>query len=113
MHLEFFKGLIVDRSGTQQPESVIYWATTPFGVIAALDGSEETIPNFNPNDALSAESITSFELPGLDQEGMEVIVTNILTRGYLKKPGVKHKGDAVLFILVNEAIHALSEVNED
>ncbi len=49
--------------------------------------------------------MTTLDLPGLDREGVEVITGNILKGGYLDMPGVKGKGEAVLFMLVNEALH--------
>ena len=62
---------------------------------------------------LDVEPVTTLDLPGLDREGVEVITGNILKGGYLDMPGVKGKGEAVLFILVNEAIHELAEIAKD
>jgi hypothetical protein len=61
-------------------------------------------------DIVREELITTCELPGLDREGMETIVSNILERGYLERQGVHSKGEAVLFLLINEAIHAMEEI---
>ena len=56
--------------------------------------------------------ITSLDLTGLDEDSTRTIVRNILQGDYLEKPGVRGKGDAVLFMLVNEAIHVLESETE-
>jgi len=109
MQIDFLRGTIHVKSGEGVLEQVVYWASTPFGVDAALQGSEETLDHFDPDQALGSELITTLDLTGLDTEGALLIVRAILTGGYLDRPGVKHKGDAVLFVLVNEALHALED----
>ncbi len=62
-------------------------------------------------DIVQADEIATLELPGLGREDLDVLITNILTGGYLDKPGVRSAGEAVLYILVNEAIHQLKELS--
>lgn len=83
------------------------WAHTPFGIMAVSNDEPDELHVIEPNQILESTIVTTVDLPGLDRDGSEVIVGNILKRGYLRKPHVKDKGEAVLFILVNEAIHQL------
>jgi len=106
MIVSFFTGTLASPSG--EPRDAV-WARTPFGVTVWRPGDEQAALA-ERIDIVHEELITTCELPGLDREGMETIVSNILTRGYLEKPGVYGKGEAVLFLLVNEAIHILEEI---
>jgi hypothetical protein len=107
MQIDFFRGVIYEESGKEEREQVVYWARTPYGIDAVLQGSVETLEHFDPSTAVGSEPIATLDLTGLDTEGAQLIVKAILRGGYLARPGVKDKGDAVLFILVNEALHAL------
>jgi len=91
-------------------EVVAYWARADSGATAILDSTEETFPIKDRTAILKEDLVTSIDLVDLDQDLVETIINTILTRGYLKKPGIKDKGEAVLFVLVNEAIQELEEI---
>jgi hypothetical protein len=109
MQVDFFRGVLHTGYGNEELEQVVYWAHTPFGVDASVKGSHEILERFDPDEAVDSELMTTLDLPGLDKEAVQFIVTTILTGGYLDRPGVKHKGDAVLYVVVNEAIQVLTE----
>ncbi len=106
MRVVFFKGTIRTQVGESR-EAV--WASTPFGYVVCASGEEHAHVK-DTMDILTQEVITELDLPGVDRAGMETLVSNILTGGYVERAGVKGKGDAILFLLVNEAIHSLSEI---
>lgn len=110
MMVIFYKGTLITETGA---EACVSWAETDFGVTALVSGSDELVRELRLEQIADVEPVTALDLPGLDREGIEVIVGNILTGGYLDMPGVKGKGEAVLFILVNEALHRLSEIAKD
>lgn len=85
------------------------WADTPFGTIRYLPGDDH-VEKVEHLDVVNAEPVTTCHLPGLDEAGVETLVSNILVRGYLEKSGVHGKEDAVLYLLVNEALHTLEEI---
>ncbi len=91
-------------------EVIAYWARTDSGDTAILYSAEETFRITDRSVILKEELITSIDLFDLDPDLAQTIIDTILTRGYLKKPGIKDKGEAVLFVLVNEAIHELEEI---
>ncbi len=107
MKVDFYTGILRTKTGD---EVVAYWAHTDAGVTAILDSAEETFPISNQSEILKKELITSLDLLDLDQDSVQAIISTILKRGYLKKPGIKDKGEAVLFVLVNEALHELEEI---
>jgi hypothetical protein len=107
VRVDFFTGVLRTESGD---EVVAYWAQTDSGDTAIPDSGEETFRIKDRTAILKEEPITSIDLVDLDQDLAQTIIDTILTRGYLKKPGVKHKGEAVLFVLVNEALHELEEI---
>jgi hypothetical protein len=106
MIASFFTGTLRSRSG-ESLDAV--WARTPFGAMVWVRGDEQAAVVQNI-DIIREDLVTTCELPGLDREGLETLVSNILTRGYLERPGVHGKDEAVLFLLVNEAIHILEEI---
>ncbi len=110
MTIRFYKGIGRTETGD---EVSVSWAETDFGVTALVAGADEPVRELNMDWITAAELVTTLDLPGLDREGIEVIVDNILKGGHLDMPGVKGKGEAVLFILVNEALHQLAEIGED
>lgn len=105
MKVVFFKGNIRGHKGKKVPAQ---WAQTPFGMMGVAGGDEPALRTLESISLEPLEEIAVVDLTGLDREGVEVIVLNILSGNYLDKPGVKGGGDAVLFILVNEALHVLS-----
>jgi len=108
--VQFCKGILEREPGQ---EVTATWAVTPFGIVAATAGANPELLAVRPEQVIATETITSLELPGLDQEGMEAIVVNILQGRYLEKPGIEDKGEAILFVLVNEAIHELERLRAD
>jgi len=106
----FYKGALRTETGA---EVAVSWAETDFGVTALVTGSDELVHELKLEQIIEVEPVTKLDLPGLDWQEVEVITGNILKGGYLDMPGVKGKGEAVLFILVNEALHRLSEIAED
>jgi hypothetical protein len=110
MNIDFYKGTLRLRDGGAVP---FCWAETPHGTMA-FSGESMEPTDLPPETAIiSADLITSVDLSGLDRSGIETIVRNIVQGGYLDKPGVRNKGEAVLFVLVNEAIHGLSEMSDE
>jgi hypothetical protein len=110
MIVTFYKGTLGTETGA---EVAVSWAETDFGVTALVPGSDELVHDLKLQQIADVELVTTLDLPGLDREGVEVITDNILKGGYLDMPGVKGKGEAVLFILVNEAVHRLAEIAKD
>jgi hypothetical protein len=110
MIVTLYKGALRTETGT---EVAISWAETDFGLTALVSGSDELVHELQLEQIANIEVVTTLDLPGLDREGVEVIAGSILKGGYLDMPGVKGKGEAVLFVLLNEAIHELVEIAED
>jgi len=111
MKVDFCKGLIKTTLGQKVSAS---WAETPFGILALVEDLKGDLQVIQAEQILVSDTIiSSLDLPGLDRDGVQAIVGNILKRGYLDKPGIRDKGEAVLFVLVNEAIHDLSAVFEE
>jgi hypothetical protein len=110
MKVSFFTGALRTDTGPDVPVS---WAETDFGVTGLVSGSDELLHELDAEQLTVVEPVAALDLPGLDHEGIEVIVGAILKGRYLDMPGVKGKGEAVLFILVNEALHQLAEIAED
>ncbi|MGO9121322.1 MAG: hypothetical protein ACLQPD_27395 [Desulfomonilaceae bacterium] len=107
MKVDFFTGILRTETGD---EVAAYWAHTDAGDTAILDPSKEPFSIKDQSDILKKEPITSIDLLDLDKDLVQTIIDMILTRGYLKKPGIKDKGEAVLFVLVNEALQEMEEV---
>jgi hypothetical protein len=105
--VDFFTGVLRTETGD---EVIAYWARTDSGDTAIPDFAQETFRIKDRTVILKEEPVTSIDLVDLDQDLAQTIINTILTRGYLKKPGIKDKGEAVLFVLVNEALHELEEI---
>jgi hypothetical protein len=108
MRISFFSGLIEK----EQAEFRAFWAESDFGCTYLLQG-KELIQGVDIGRIVSSQLITSLELPGLEREDVGFLIQRILEGGYLEKPGVAGKGDAVLFMLVNEALHELARVADE
>ena len=107
MKVHFYRGASGDCGKT---EAELVWADTPFGPMVLKEPGSiavETLPELKP---VPGNPIAAVDLEGLDRDGVELIVGNILARGYLDKPGVQSRDDAVLYVLVNEAIHKLEQI---
>ena len=107
MKVDFFRGILRTDTGD---EVIAYWARSESGHTAIPDSGKETFRVKDKTAFLKEELVTSVDLVDLDQDLVQTIIDTILTRGYLKKPGIKGKGEAVLFVLVNEALHELEEI---
>jgi hypothetical protein len=107
--VDFCEGVIEVKPGTKLASA---WACTPFGIVALLNEESDELHAIEPDQILDSTIVTTVDLPGLDRAGMDTIVGNILRGGYLRKPNIKDKGEAILFILVNEAIHQLEAVSD-
>lgn len=106
MIVSFFKGTLRQHAGGSLDA---VWAETPWGTMLRESTSEHA-HKVDSLDVLARDPITTCELPGLDEAGMETLVFNILEGDYLERSGVKGKDDAVVFLLVNEALHTLEEI---
>jgi hypothetical protein len=110
MNVEFFTAILKEGAA---PDDRIWCATTPFGLRALRQDRDDIILDLTARDFSDAESIVTVNLTGLEQDLFEAIVDLILKSGLLGKPGVKGKGDAVLFMLTNEALHALARIERE
>ena len=113
MRVEFFKGVRKKRNASGPKDLVVYWAVTPVKVFACSGPSYEPLADFDAEDAIDAELIIALDLSGVDDDSLTIVVETILYGGYLDKPGVKDKGEAVLYVVVNEALHALTQESND
>lgn len=107
MKVEFYKGVIRKKTGQ---ELGISWAKTPLGVLAFVRPEEDFAHCFDPKEVGRSDLIVTLDLPDLDEESVRIICSNVLEGGYLERPGLRNKGDALLFVLVNEALHRLAEI---
>lgn len=113
IRVQFYRGTIENRPEEAQNRILVYWSVTPDGIFAVAGPARELLPGFDPVHVRDPEMITDLDLTGVNREGLAVLVTNILARGYLERPGVKNKGEAVLFALVNEAMQILATNPKD
>ena len=107
MRVDFFKGVVQAETGE---ESVVYWARATSGNVAVFDGTKKTCRLEDQGVIVDEEHVTAIDLPDLDQDLVDAVVKRVLIGGYLKKPGIKDKGEAVLFVVVNEALQQLEEI---
>jgi hypothetical protein len=107
MKIELFKGHIQDASGTEREA---WCARSDFGVRAVCFDEPAEVRIAEQARVAASDHITSLELPGLNREDLEFLLDVILQGGYLARPGVRDSGEAVLFMVVNEALHALDRV---
>ncbi len=109
MKIGFFRGRVPvpDDKGAR-----LWWAQTGAEFWVLEERAEDVTRTSEHPAANAVEHITDLELPDIGDEGMETIIVNVLKGGYLEKPGVKGGGEAVLFMLVNEAIQKLAEIEK-
>jgi hypothetical protein len=110
MRVVFSKGVLQGEPGIGYPSS---WAKTPLGIMCLVPGDDEALQLVDEARIVSEELIAEVDLPGLDRDHLEEIVRSVLAGGFLDKPGIKGKGDAVIFALVNEALHRLDQIAAD
>ncbi len=110
MRVDFCKGFMRSKKLGNIPKT---WACTPHGILALAEEPPYDLVALDESDIIVDHTVTSVDLTGLDDDQTNDIVRNILQGGYLEKPGVKGKGDAVLFMLVNEAIQVLESEAEE
>jgi hypothetical protein len=109
MEVQFCKGSIQKADGSRRD---CEWAVTRFGLFALSDRRTHELEVIPPGSIADSETIASVDLEGLDEAALRFVVRSILKRGHLSKPGVRGKGDAVLFVLVNEALHDLESLKQ-
>lgn len=107
MIVKFYRAALREESGSRVQ---VWCAQTPFGIRACREDREDIVLDMSMDDLSSVQLIATVDLTGLDREALETIVDLIMKGGFLGKPGVKDKGDAVLFMLTNEALHVLAEI---
>jgi hypothetical protein len=110
MKVGFFRGRV---RASDDKRAKLWWAEAGSEFWIIEEGSEEVTRRLDPPEAVTVERVTELELPGVDAEGIESIIVNVLKGGYLEKPGVKGSGEAVLYMLVNEAIQRLSDIENE
>ena len=73
------------------------------------------IPRHSPCASTTYGTLLNGEGAGVTEieKDIKEVVRNILRGGYLEKTGVRGKGDAVLYMLVNEGIQLLESVAEE
>ncbi len=110
MRVEFFTGVIKTDTGE---ESRAVWACTGYGCTILTGGSRKLVHTAEVEGIVAEDKVTSLDLPGLERDMVETIVAGVLKGGILEKPGIKGKDDAVLFVLLNEALQKLEEASRD
>jgi hypothetical protein len=105
--VRFCKGVFVPDEQTEVSGS---WAETPFGILTLGEDPGRELQRIAADRIVTSEEVAVVDLAGAAPEAMEHIVWNILGRGLLDKPGIASKGDAVLFVLVNEVLHELEAI---
>jgi hypothetical protein len=107
MFVRFYRA----RTREEGIEIDLFWAD--FGTQCILLMKERKITKELRDVApLPSELVTEFELPGLDEGQVEFIARKILKGGFLEEPGVRGKGDSVLYMLVNETLHELEQLQK-
>lgn len=109
MKVSFYKGILEEAPGEQAHTC---WAETPFGIMVCAGEDPPRVAVIVSPQVVSSDPVTTVDLTGVDLEGLEVLVANILCRGYLDKPGVRNSGDSVLYILINEALHQMEWIRK-
>lgn len=104
MKVDFCKGFIRSKARGKIPMT---WACTPHGILAAAEDPPYELRLLEEPDVVADHIIATVDLTDLEEGPANEIIRNILQGRYLEKPGVQDKGDAVLFMLVNEAIQVL------
>ncbi len=110
MRVEFFTGVIKTDSGE---ESRAVWARMEYGCTILMAGSRKLVHTAEVNGIVAEDKVTRLDLPGIGRDMVETIVAGVLKGGILEKPGIKGKDDAVLFVLLNEALQQLEEASRD
>lgn len=98
-------------------DEITSWAETPSGIVTLAHEAGKGLLRIDADSILESDPVVTVNLPGIDDQALETIVENILRRGYLDKPGIRGKDEAVLFVLVNEVLTELEglrrEIEED
>jgi hypothetical protein len=110
MDVIFYKGVVKTSKDTEVRGA---WARTAFGIIGLLERHSESLSRIKAETIVREEFVTSCDLEGCGPTETEFLIGRILRGKYLERPGVKDRGDAVLFLLLNEAIHRLAEIETD
>lgn len=110
MKVVFCKGIFRNTLGELVQAS---WAETPSSILTLPAQETSGLLHLDPSTVRESEPFVALDLPGLDNETLEVVVENILRRGYLDKPGIRGKDEAILFVLVNEVLTDLDGLRRE
>lgn len=110
MNLVFCKGTFQNSIGERVVAS---WAETPSGILTTPAEGTSGLLRVDPACIVESDPVATLELPGLDEPAMEAVVENVLRRGYLDKPGIRGKDEAIFFVLVNEALTELEGLRQE
>lgn len=110
MKLVFCKGTFRGSTGDRVAST---WAETPSGIVALPQDGSSGVVRIGASSVLESDPVVTMDLPGLDEQAMDVVVENVLRRGYLDKPGIRGKDEAVFFVLVNEVLTELEGIRQE
>ena len=110
MKLVFCKGTFRNASGERVAAA---WAQTPSGIVALPAEGASGLLRIDEGSILESDPLVTMDLPGLDEQAMDAVVENILRRGYLDKPGIRGKDEAIFFVLVNEVLTELEGLRQE
>jgi len=110
MKLVFCKGKLRNALGE---DVVASWAETPSGILTLSTESGGGLLHEDAASIVESDRIVTLDLPGLDDDTMKAVIENVLKRGYLDKPGIRGKDEAILFVLVNEVLTELEGLRQE
>jgi hypothetical protein len=87
-----------------------FFAQTPIGILASGDDADSVV--HVEGDLGEISEVCALEAPGLDEEGLTALVGRALRRGYLENPAILGNGEALLFVIVNEAVHEMGSLDD-
>ncbi len=105
MLVRFSRG-VIKKEGK---EFQAFWAESDFGLRISL-GASAFIEVGQAYEIVTGENVACLELPDIGREDIEFLIQRILEGNYLEKPGAAGNSDAVLFMLVNEALNELARL---
>jgi len=110
MKLVFCKGKLRNAQGE---DVVASWADTPSGILTLPTDAGGGLIRVDAVSIVESDQVATLDLSGLDNDAMEAVVENVLKRGYLDKPGIRGKDEAILFVLVNEVLTELEGLRQE
>ncbi len=88
------------------------WGETAQG-LSGIVGDEDEASPIDAAHIVSRTPMVSLDLPGLEAEDAAAIIREVLLGGFLEKPGAAGRGEALLHMVVNEALHRLDQAAKD